>query len=161
MIDSNAAVVAEGTIEVEAPVELVWETLTELNRWPVWNRDVKKVTFVGPLAAGSEFKWKVTAGTITSRLTLVEQPSRIAWSGRLSPLGVEAVDSWQIEARSGGETLVRQRESWDGRMVRLLKGPSKSMLQRSINSGLRALKAECERRVASPEAASERTPLED
>jgi uncharacterized protein YndB with AHSA1/START domain len=158
MIDRNAPVRASGEIEIQATEELVWEVMTDLERWPKWNSDVKSVSFWGAIRPGTEFRWRVIAGTITSRFQEVEQPRLLAWTGRLSPLGIEAMHVWKLEAKTGA-TLVRTEESWGGLVVRALRGRARSMLQTSLDKGLEALKAECERRVGGEEP--ERTPVED
>jgi hypothetical protein len=159
VIDQHAPVRAFGQVTIEATERLVWETMTDIERWPRWNPDVKAVSFWGTIAPGTEFRWKVTGGTITSRFQRVEAPSLLAWSGRLSPLGVEAVHVWRLESVGGGVTRVTTEESWNGLAVRLLRNRATAMLQQSIDRGLRALKAECESRVGGE--AAERTPISD
>jgi hypothetical protein len=159
MIDQHAPVKAYGQVNIEATERLVWEVMTDIERWPRWNPDVKAVSFWGALAPGTEFRWKVTGGTITSRFQRVEAPTLLAWSGRLSPLGVEAVHVWRLEAPGGGVTTVRTEESWNGFAVRLLRGRAATMLQESLDRGLKALKDECERRTGAE--GPERTPITD
>ena len=158
MIDQHAPVKAFGQVAIEATERLVWEVMTDIERWPRWNQDVKAVSFWGAVAPGTEFRWKVSGGTITSRFQAVEAPTLLAWSGRLSPLGVEAVHVWRLE-NSGGVTKVTTEESWNGVAVRLLKNRAARMLQDSLDRGLRALKAECESRIGGD--AAERTPVSD
>jgi hypothetical protein len=158
MIDRHAPVIAAGDIDITATEELVWEVMTNLERWPAWNPDVKSVSFWGAIAAGTEFRWRVNTGTITSRFQSVERPRLLAWTGRLFPLGIEAVHVWKLESRAGF-TRVRTEESWNGVAVRLLRGRAKGMLQQSIDRGLAALKSECEKRVGGDEP--ERMPVLD
>jgi hypothetical protein len=174
MIDRGAPVEAKGLVDIEATEVLVWEVLTDLERWPQWNPEVKSVSVAGPVAPGMEFRWstrfwegtvpvtgtrlRASAGTITSRFQEVERPKLLGWTGRLSPLGIEAVHVWKLEAHNG-RTRVLTEESWSGLAVKFLRGPARSMLQQSINRGLEALKSECERRVGGEGA--ERLPQED
>ena len=96
----------------------------------------------GPLAPGSTFRWKAGPGTIRSTLQGVEAPRSIWWTGRT--LGVNAVDSFSLRPLDGG-TVVREEESWHGLLARVLRRSLQKTLDRSIESGLRHLKAEVER----------------
>lgn len=143
-VDQTAPVLARGKTEIAAPADVVWSVLTDVERWPAWNPDVKSVTLDGPLAEGTRFRWKAGPGTITSELRRVDRPSLIGWTGRT--LGITAVHVYRLEER-GGRTVVRSEESWSGLLVRLLRGPMAKTLQRAIDSGLAHLAAEVERRA--------------
>ena len=103
----------------------------------------------GALAEGSEFRWKAGPGTITSTLEHVEAPRRVAWSGK--SFGLKAIHSYALEARAGS-TLVRTEESYDGLVARLFRARLQRTLDGALESGLRHLKAEAERRTAYPPA---------
>jgi hypothetical protein len=98
----------------------------------------------------------VTGGTITSHFTAVEQPKLVAWRGRLTPLGVEAIDVFHLEPRAGG-SLVREEES--GMDALRIRRP-RSRCCSAAEPGLRA-----RRRSASGEwprlTGVERGPIED
>ena len=158
MIDRHAPISASADTDIAATEELVWEVLTNIERWPVWNNDVKSVSFWGAIAPGTEFRWRVATGTITSRFQQVERPRLLAWTGRLFPIGIDAVHVWKLEAHNGA-TRIRSEESWSGIAVRLLRGRARSMLQQSLDRGLAALKSECEKRVGGD--APERPPVDD
>ena len=118
--------------------------LSDIERWPVWNKAVSSVSVHGPIRAGTTFDWKAGPGVIKSRLADVDQPRRIAWTG--TTMGIRAVDVFRLEAAEGG-TLVREDESWEGLVVRLFRGPLQRTLAGGIRTGLQALKAEAERRA--------------
>jgi hypothetical protein len=143
-INRAAPVVGTGKIEVAAVREVVWDVLTGIEHWPSWNPDVKSVSMHGALSEGSEFRWKAGPGTITSTLQSVEAPRRIAWSG--TTLGLKAMHVYALEARNGG-TLVRTEESYDGLVARLFRPRLQKTLDSALQSGLRHLKAEAERRT--------------
>lgn len=148
-IDTSAPATAHAVTTVAAPPETVWQVLTDISGWPSWNPEIKSVTLEGPLAAGTRFRWKAGPGTITSTLQLVEPPRSIGWTG--TTLGIEAVHVHRLEG-NGGATVVTSEESWDGLLVRLLRGRMRKTLQRSLDGGLGALKAEAERRAGSSAA---------
>ncbi|MGB2875186.1 MAG: SRPBCC family protein, partial [Gaiellaceae bacterium] len=101
--DANAPVRSSATIPIGAPPEVVWDVLTRLEDWPEWNPDVKSMSFAGPLAPGSEFRWKAGPGTIVSTIEHVEPPRVIRWRGKT--MSIKAIHEWHLEPLDGG-TLV-------------------------------------------------------
>ena len=144
-INEHAAALARGEIDVAAAPEIVWRVLTDVDRWPSWNPDVKSASLEGPLSAGTRFRWKAGPGTITSTLQSVEAPHRIGWTGKT--FGINAIHVHRLE-QHGGTTIVRSEESWDGLPVRLLRGLMRKALAKAVNSGLRHLKVEAEKQAA-------------
>ena len=61
-IDRNAPVVGDAEIEIAADAEIVWDVLTDVEGWPLWNPDVKSVALEGEVAEGTEFRWKTGLG---------------------------------------------------------------------------------------------------
>jgi hypothetical protein len=148
-INRAAPVVGTSQTEVTAGREVVWDVLTSIEHWPSWNPDVKSVSMHGPLAEGSEFRWKAGPATIRSTLQHVAPPRRVAWSGKT--LGLKAMHVYALEARNG-MTLVRTEESYDGLVARLFRARLQKTLDGALESGLRHLKAEAERRTTHPAA---------
>jgi hypothetical protein len=146
-IDRGAPVLGTSETEVDAKPELVWDVLTRIDRWPVWNPDVRSVSMAGGLAEGSEFRWKAGPGTIRSTLERVEPPGLISWSGKT--LGIEARHVYVLQPRNG-KTVVKTEETYDGLVARLFRGRLQKTLDHALESGLRHLKAEAERRTTHP-----------
>ena len=143
--NENAQVRAAAEVEIGAPPQVVWEVLTRFENWPNWNPEVKSMSFPGPLAPGTQFRWKSGPGTIVSTLERVEAPNYIAWRGRT--LTIDAYHEWWLEPRDGG-TQVRTQESFSGLLARLLRRTLQKTLDRSLEDGLERLKREAERRSA-------------
>ena len=144
-VNERAPAVAASEIEVDADPEAVWAVLTAVDRWPAWNPEVKAASLDGALAEGAVFRWKAGPGTITSTVSRVERPRLVAWRGKT--LGIAAVHVYRLVPRNG-KTLVRSEESWEGPVVRVLRGPMRRRLQAALDAGLRHLKAEAERQAA-------------
>jgi uncharacterized protein YndB with AHSA1/START domain len=144
-INPVAPVVGAEETEIAAGRELVWDVLTGIERWPSWNPDVKSVSMDGGLSEGSVFRWKSGSATITSTLEHVQAPRRVAWSGKA--FGLSAIHVYALEARDG-TTIVRTEESYDGLVARLFRGRLQKTLDHALESGLRHLKVEAERRTA-------------
>jgi hypothetical protein len=149
-VNQQAPVVGACEIEIAAAPEDVWAVLTEFERWPSWNPDVKSVAMDGGVAVRSEFRWKAGPGTITSTIRRVEPPFLVAWTGKT--LGIREIHFWWLEARDGS-TFVRTEESYDGAVAWLFRRPLQKTLDRALANGLRHLKAEVEGRT--PQGAGE------
>jgi uncharacterized protein YndB with AHSA1/START domain len=142
----EAPVRSKRAIDIAAPPDIVWDVLTQLDRWPQWNPDVKSMAFDGPLAPGSEFRWKAGPGTIVSTLEQVEPPHFVRWRGRT--MSIRAIHEWRLEPKDGG-TAVETEESFYGLLARLLGRPIQKTLDKSLSDGLEHLKREAERRAGA------------
>lgn len=140
-LDTHAAVTQKGTVTISAPIEKVWKLMSDIEKWPEWNKDVTGARLNGELRPETTFTWQAGPGTITSRLEAVEENRLIAWSGKT--IGIKAVHIWRLDS-NGSETIVTTEESWDGILARLLKGYSKRTLSKAIVDGLQLLKRAAE-----------------
>lgn len=104
------------------------------------------MSFEGPVAPGSEFRWKAGPGTIVSTLEEVDPPRFVRWRGRT--LSIKAIHEWRLEPTGGG-TRVETEESFHGLLARLFRGSLQKTLDRSSEQGLEHLKGEAERRAAT------------
>ena len=143
---NGASVTGRAETHINAAPETVWEVLTRLEDWPSWNSDVKWMRFDGPVAPGTEFRWKAGPGTIVSTIDRVEPPRYISWRGRT--LTIDAYHEWWLEPRDGG-TFVRTEEAFFGTLARLLRRPLKPTLDKSFADALERLKREAERQAGS------------
>jgi hypothetical protein len=145
---SEAPVRSKREIEIAAPLEVVWDVLARFEQWPEWNPQVKSMSFDGPLAPGSEFRWKAGGpGTIISTLEQVEPPRHVSWLGRM--MSIKAVHDWRLEPRDG-RTFVETEETYSGLLARLLRGQLQKTLDKALEEGLEHLKREAERRAGAP-----------
>jgi hypothetical protein len=142
----GASVRSKREIQIAAPPEVVWEVLTDFDRWQEWNPEVKSMSFDGPLAPGAMFRWKAGPGTIVSTVEEVEGRRYIRWRGRT--LSISAIHEWRFEGRDG-RTHVETEESFSGMLARLLRGSLQKQLDRALEEGLEHLKREAERRAAA------------
>ncbi len=145
---SEAPVRSRREIEIAAPPEVVWDVLTQFEQWPQWNPDVRSMSFGGPLAPGSEFRWKAGPGTIVSTLERVEPPRAVVWRGRT--MSIKAIHEWRLEPHERG-TRVETEEAFSGMLARLFRGQLQKTLDKSLSDGLEHLKREAESRsTAAP-----------
>ena len=144
-INRNAPAVAAAESLIHAPLDLVWSVQTDIAGWSRWNPAVTRAELQGPFAPGTAFRWKAGGAPIVSTIEEIIPKRRIVWTGR--SLSIRAVHVWTFEEERGG-VLTRTEESLEGPLVRLFVWPMRRMLASSVEQGLRALKAECERRAA-------------
>jgi hypothetical protein len=148
-VNRDAPAVASAQALIHAPLDLVWSVQTNIGEWSRWNPEVRRVDVCGPLAPGTEFRWKTGGSSIVSTLEEVEAKRRIAWTGRT--LGIRAAHVWTFTEQDGG-VLVRTEESFDGLLVRLFATPMRRMLASTLEKGVNALRIECERRCKQGKA---------
>jgi uncharacterized protein YndB with AHSA1/START domain len=141
--DRNAYVTSSAEIDIDAPPERVWDVLTQFEKWPEWNPDVKSMSYEGPLVPGTQFRWKAGPGKIVSTLDRIEPPRYISWHGRT--LTIDAYHEWWLEPRDGG-THVRTEESFFGTLARLARRPLQNALDKSFADGVAHLKRGVEQR---------------
>jgi uncharacterized protein YndB with AHSA1/START domain len=143
-VDRDAPVLGTAEIEVAASPQTVWEVLGDIESWPTWNPDVRKMALSGEVAPGSQFRWKAGGVTISSVIEAVDPPGLIGWTGRT--IGLMACHVYRFEPRGEG-TFVSTEESYDGWAARLFRKPIQRMLDKALEDGLGYLKAEAERRA--------------
>ncbi|MGD8628558.1 MAG: SRPBCC family protein [bacterium] len=143
-INRQAPVQGAAEASIDAPPQVVWSTLADIESWTEWNSDVSRASLQGPPAAGTRFSWKAGGMPIESKLLDVAPPALLAWSG--STMGTRAIHVSRFTARDGGTWAVTE-ESFEGFLAWLLRGPLRRMLAGSLERGLNALKSESERRM--------------
>jgi uncharacterized protein YndB with AHSA1/START domain len=145
-IDNSAPATFSGQIEIDAEPQAVFDVLSEIDAWPLWNADVRTAKLDGALQPGSTFHWTAGPSSLTSTLQVVDPPREIGWTG--TTMGIRAVHVFRFEPSNGG-TIARSEESWDGLVARVFKCFSKKSLEKAITRVLASLKAEAERKSAA------------
>ncbi len=141
-IQQNAPVLAHVQIDINAPRAKVWALLVNAPAWPMWNKDITKVSATQPLAPGMRFIWGEGSSTVHSQVQLFEPEKRLGWTG--TALTARAVHQWTLTPEAGGQTLVTMDESMDGPLMARLFSSQK--LAESGNAWLASLKKVAELR---------------
>lgn len=141
-INLQAPVIAQHQIIIHASRETIWQILTDINHWTVWNSNISEATLQGLLKPNSTFRWKVGGTVIRSTLQEIEPLHRMSWTGKV--IGTRAIHTWMLESQ-GDSVLVRTRESFEGWLVRLTKDMMQKMLDKSLQEWLENLKQEAEK----------------
>ena len=114
----------ERSLEINAPLRVIWDELLDINSWPEWKPMIAKVAYDGDkLEPGTKFKFNIRvkgpfATPVTCKVLDVDFPKKMAWTGGLQGLSV-SVHSFLFEER-GEKTLVISREEFTGALVGLM-----------------------------------------
>lgn len=161
--------VAESHVEIDAPIELVWQVMLDVGAYGSWNPFIHRVDAAREeLRVGSAFRlhvrWPEGGGASSGEVvTRLDPPAsdgalrRGAWeyefTGWLARLGlVRATRVQHVEQRDGGPTIWRTREEFRGALAALIP---LTKVQAGFDTHAAALKqrAESLARAASPDRA--------
>ncbi len=139
-INHKAPVSCAKSIVIPAPASHVWKVLTDINRWPEWQREISKARVNGPLEAGTTFDWKTGGMAIHSTLHTVQPSTHFGWTGKV--MGIYAIHNFSL-LEENGQTTVRAEESMEGLLASLFRKSFGKSLEKGMLSWLEALKTEC------------------
>jgi len=119
-LPDNASVYATEEIAIDAPVEKVWNLVTDIDHWPDWMANVSDATLEGPLEVGSEFELVKAGLPGRSTLAIIEPNETFGWCGMtLEKIRIASIASaiiWRFEERQGITTVLLE-ESLEGSIV--------------------------------------------
>jgi hypothetical protein len=139
-IDERAPVKSAGEIRIEAPVERVWELLTNIRGWEGWAPGVRDVRLDTAVAVDASFSWSIGRTRIKSVIAIVEPRRELTWTG--VALWTKAVDRHVLEPTEDGATRFYIEESLAGALVPLFFSRPKLEVQHQL--WLAAFKAAAE-----------------
>jgi hypothetical protein len=140
-IDSDAPVLAHHQIDINAPLEAVWQLQTDVNGWPAWQTEITLARLDGPFQPGASFTWTSYGFTVTSTLYAVDERARTLWGGAGS--GIIGIHEWIYRETPTGVHIVTQ-ESFSGEPVAADATGMQSALDTSLTDWLQHLKATAE-----------------
>lgn len=135
-IDEQAPIKTRSEIEIAAPIEQVWQLLTDLTEWPTIDPAFRNVRLTAPLAVDADFSFELHHFPIRAKFAKIAPYHELVWTG-LS-LWFKAVDVHQLEMLANGNTRLVIAESFAGVLAPLFI--SKTQLQKQHDQWLRAFK---------------------
>jgi hypothetical protein len=106
----------------------------------------ESAAIAGTVAPGTTIRMKARGtGAITARIETAEAPHVLAWTSRT--FGISVISVWRLDRRDGG-TRVEKGESMNGFPARLMRSVLRKKLGGLMETWLRDLKAEAERRAS-------------
>ena len=67
----------EREVEIDAPVEKVWDVLTNPKTWPQWFPGIKEVSNIGAISKNNQFDWKDEERTGQGKIVKLEPERRL------------------------------------------------------------------------------------
>ena len=135
------------SIDIDAPPDVVWQIMSDVERWPEWTASVTKVTRAdaGPLAVGSRATlWQPKFPRAQWTVTRLLRDRGFSWDNRAP--GIHVTGHHDIEPRGKG-SRVSLRLHYEGLLGRLL-----ARLTRGITLRYLAMEAEGLKRRAESAA---------
>ncbi len=121
-------------IEIDAPIQKVWEILVDLPNYSAWNKFIPRA--VGEPKVGEKLKLFVCPPGLMHRefeveVTSIVQPLEFSWLGKFLMNGLlDGHHFLVLESISPNRTRLIQKEDFSGWLVPLLKNKIRdSMLQ--------------------------------
>lgn len=139
-------------VEIAAPVDAVWETLTDLAGYSAWNPFI--VSAEGRVEVGERLTNRMQppggrAVTFKPTVTVVEPSVTFEWLGRLGLPGIfDGRHRFDLAPSRNGGTIVTHSEQLDGILVRLLR----KSLDRQTLAGFEAMNEALKGRVEATAA---------
>jgi uncharacterized membrane protein len=98
------AIRVERTVNINAPPELVWSVMADVERWPEWTESMKSVERLesGEFGVGSKAKLKIRRSPNANIWTVTELTANRSFTWETNSGGVKGVASHLIEADGGG-----------------------------------------------------------
>ena len=112
-------------IEIDAPIEVVWDALTDFASYSDWNPFI--ISSHGRAGVGERLtnRMQPPGGkgiTFKPTITVVEPLVALEWLGRLGPPGIfDGRHRFDLAPGTNGGTLVTQSEQLDGILVRFMR----------------------------------------
>jgi len=140
-------------VDIDATPQQVWEVLTDLAAYPVWNPFIVRAE--GIVAPGRELTLRMQpvggrAMTLRPRLVEVEVARQLRWRGALGVPGLMAAEhTFTLEPRGSGTRLL-QREDFRGVLVPFLAASLDRNTLPAFVAMNEALKSRAERAASHP-----------
>ena len=150
----TAPLSAHAEIDIAADEREVWTVIADIAAWPTWNPAVREAVFEGQLESGASFRFSTPFGSIKCKLSEVDAPRVLSWTGRL--LTVRERQTWRLESNATG-THASIDATLTGLGARLFRARLAERLQGELDAMVQLLKLEAEvRSVEEHEAAARR-----
>lgn len=118
-VNFKAPVISVDSIEIDAPIVKVWETLYKIKNWNEKFDFIEKTIVADSIVVGTKFKWKTKSLKINSNVLVVNNQQQLCWTG--SKYGVKVFHNWLFKPLPNGKVLLISQESQQGLFASLFK----------------------------------------
>ncbi len=140
-IDDRAPFQGRRETVIDAAVDRVWRTLTDV---PAWDTNlepgVTNIRLENGVAVDATFRRSNKGARMTARFAVVKKDRELAWTGQA--FGAKVVHRFELEPESAGTTRVVVEESMAGPLLAVLFSTAK--LVDLLDTSLRTLKSAAE-----------------
>jgi hypothetical protein len=140
-VDRTAPVIALHEIDIEAPLDTVWQLHVDVNAWPTWQTDITAAHIDGALKPGVSFDWTSYGFSVTSTVYEMTGQTRVLWGGTSG--GITGVHEWLFKESPTG-IHVTTTESFAGEAVDADAPGMQTLLDASLVAWLGHLKTAAE-----------------
>ena len=138
-------------IDIDATPEVVWQVLTDLDRYAEWNPFITSSVGIAQVGERLVNRMEPPEGrpiTFKPEVTVIEEGKVLEWVGRLGVPGLfDGRHRFELEP-SGAGTRLTQSESFDGLLVRIMR----SSLDDNTRAGFDAMNVAAKARAESVSA---------
>lgn len=140
----------EASVEIDAPVEIVWQVLVDFDSYPRWNLFTPSIACDGKLGSPVVMSVRFAGAkpmTQTEILNVFEPPRRLAWGMHMgSPLLLVANRYQTLEALGPERTRYRSIDYVSGLLAPLVRALYGEAMRAGFALAGEGLKREAERR---------------
>lgn len=132
------------SITINAPVERVWDVLTNFSRYPQWNPFVQSLT--GEVKQGSKIKVKLPGMQFSPTVKAFDANKEFRWSGHLFVPGLfDGEHRFELVKKGNAVTEFIHAEKFTGLLVPLFR----KMLDGSTKAGFENMNKKLKEEVES------------
>ena len=126
---------------IQSDIQEIWGLMSEVNRWPEWNKSISFAQLEGVFVKGNPFKW--TCG-VNNRSILEDViiNKRIVWSTK--SVGVKTLQRWDFK-KTDESVLVSVSQSAEGWLTKIASQAVAKKLQKNQQEFLLSLKHAAEK----------------
>jgi len=146
-INKNAPVQSGNQIEIQAPVDVIWNVLTDIQNWPKWQKAVTETVVEGKIEEGTTFRWKAGGLSFKSRIHTSKPRTAFGWTG--TTIGASAIHNWTFTEKDQRTTIVVVEESLEGLLPKLFRKNFQKNLDHGVLKNLKELKEAAEKKNQS------------
>ncbi len=94
-INENASIKDGHSIIINAPISKVWGILSDMEKWPEWNKDIKRISIEGNPESGKNFSWNFDGSKFNAQIQSITEPTTLTWTGKST--WAKSIHVWQLE----------------------------------------------------------------
>jgi uncharacterized membrane protein len=137
-INQHAPVKSSNEIEIKAPIDIVWLTLTDIEHWTQWQKAVTETIVRDNIEAGTTFQWKADGLTFQSTIHTSKPYTAFGWTG--TTIGASAVHNWTFTEKDSNTTRIIVEESLQGVFPKVFRKYFQENLDQGVLTNLQELK---------------------